>query len=156
MPRAVILKLAREENRGREDLLIEAEALAKLKHKSVAEIYALQFDHGRPFLAMEYVEGLNLRQWCEGHTVSPRQAARWMALLGEALSAAHKLGVIHRDIKPENMFPKPDCPINPLNLLSSILSLCFSQKCSSGLDSGPVFFLSVTHKRECVFVCVID
>jgi hypothetical protein len=52
------------------------------------------------------------------------------------------------EIKPENMFPKPDCPINPLNLLSSILSLCFDQKCSSGLDSGPVYSVIFTHERE--------
>ena len=59
---------------------------------------------GRPFLAMDLYDGGSMKEWLARRgLLSPAQAALVGAKIGEALAAAHELGVLHRDVKPNNI-----------------------------------------------------
>jgi serine/threonine protein kinase len=83
----------------------EARAASRIDHPNVMRIF--DFGHaegGRPYLALEYVEGPTLAETIAGRGALP--VPRALAILGqcaEALEAAHAVGVIHRDLKPSNI-----------------------------------------------------
>jgi WD40 repeat protein len=88
----------------RSRFLLEAEAVAQLHHPHIVQVYEFGEYNGRPYLAMEYVDGGSLWQrLARGTAVPPEQAARLVALLADAVSAAHQKGIIHRDLKPSNI-----------------------------------------------------
>ena len=84
-------------------LLVEAGASSRLQHPGIATFYESGQDDGVTYIAMEYVEGLTLRQCLrEGPLPETRALALASALL-EGLAHAHAAGIVHRDIKPENI-----------------------------------------------------
>jgi serine/threonine protein kinase len=83
----------------------EAEVLARLQHPHVVLIYEMGWYDGRPYLAMELVEGDTLaRRW----RWAPRRAAELVEALARAVHHAHRRGVIHRDLKPANVLLTAD------------------------------------------------
>jgi tetratricopeptide (TPR) repeat protein/predicted Ser/Thr protein kinase len=89
-------------------LLREAQAMAKLSHPNVAQVYEVGEVQGRIFLAMELVPGKTLRAWLrEGPHALPRllEVSRQA---GAGLCAAHHVGLVHRDFKPENVMVRDD------------------------------------------------
>ncbi len=103
LDRAVALKLLHPELAARAErrLLREAQALARLSHPNVVQVFEAGVAGGRPFIAMELLRGSTLAGW---------QASRppWRACLevylqaGRGLAAAHACGLLHRDFKPSN------------------------------------------------------
>jgi capsular polysaccharide biosynthesis protein len=81
----------------------EARALAKLSHPNIVAVHEFGQVNGLHYLIMEYVDGLNLRQFEQAGKLSPRQALQIIPQICEALQFAHDEGVVHRDIKPENV-----------------------------------------------------
>jgi tetratricopeptide (TPR) repeat protein len=81
----------------------EAEAVARLQHPNVVQVYEVGEQHGQPFLALELVEGPSLSEKLGGGPLSPRPAARLVAILARAVDHAHARGIIHRDLKPANV-----------------------------------------------------
>jgi hypothetical protein len=82
----------------------EAEALARLSHPGVVQIYEANERDGVPYIAMEFVPGLSLAQRLRtGPPVSPREAAELAAGVASGLAAAHARGITHRDVKPGNV-----------------------------------------------------
>jgi serine/threonine protein kinase len=82
----------------------EARLAANLNHRHLVTIHDFdQTDDGAVFIAMEYVEGQNLRDLIRQRSMTLNQAVRIAKQIAEGLSAAHQAGVIHRDIKPENI-----------------------------------------------------
>jgi non-specific serine/threonine protein kinase len=82
----------------------EARAAASLDHPNVVPVYAAGEHDGLLFIAMRYVEGVDLRSLlADGRGLEPARAARLVAQLGGALEAAHELGLVHRDVKPANV-----------------------------------------------------
>ncbi|WP_395737340.1 serine/threonine-protein kinase [Prosthecobacter sp.] len=80
----------------------EARALARLSHPHIVQVY----DFGEtplPYLLMEHVEGVNLRQAMQNGGLTAREALAIVPKLCDALHYAHEHGVLHRDIKPENI-----------------------------------------------------
>jgi serine/threonine protein kinase len=112
-PRRVALKLLDPSRPGQgsaERLLRrEARVLARLRHPSVAAIYeAGQTPDGRPFFAMERVEGVSLLAHAQQHGLSIRQRLELFATVCETVAYAHQRGVIHRDLKPSNVLVERD------------------------------------------------
>jgi len=85
-------------------LLREADAAGSLAHPDIVEIREAGSHQGQVYLAMEYVEGVNLGMHAtEGRMLPPRLVCEMCARVADALYFAHQRGVIHRDIKPANI-----------------------------------------------------
>lgn len=87
----------------------EAEALARLRHPNVVQIYGVGQDDGQPFLALEYVAGGSLARFTTGQPQDPLAAATLVEALARGVGAAHRAGLVHRDLKPANVLLEP-CP----------------------------------------------
>ncbi|MFT5467790.1 MAG: tRNA A-37 threonylcarbamoyl transferase component Bud32 [Verrucomicrobiales bacterium] len=81
----------------------EARALAQLNHPNIVSLYEFGEQGGFYFLAMEFVDGVNLRQAMDAGRFTPHQALEVIPGICNALEAAHAQGILHRDIKPENI-----------------------------------------------------
>jgi hypothetical protein len=82
---------------------VEAEAVARLQHPNVVQVYEVGEHQGCPYLALELVEGRTLAQQCGGTPQSPAQAAALLEVLAQAVQHAHERGIVHRDLKPGNV-----------------------------------------------------
>src|SRR5207245_6116622 len=86
----------------------EAEAVARATHANIVQIYDIKDYHGLYCMALEYVEGRNLRQYLEKKgTPDVMLALSIIRQVASALDRAGELGIIHRDIKPENILLTP-------------------------------------------------
>jgi formylglycine-generating enzyme required for sulfatase activity len=81
---------------------LEAEAVARLRHPNIVQVYESGEYDGRPYLVLELVEGKSLREFV-GEPVDPWASARLVETLARAVHHAHAQGVIHRDLKPANV-----------------------------------------------------
>ncbi|MCP4659073.1 MAG: serine/threonine protein kinase, partial [bacterium] len=89
-------------------LLREAQALARLNHPHVATVYDVGTYGEQVFIAMEYLEGLTLRDWLAQEPRTRRQILDIFLQAGQGLEAAHSAGLVHRDFKPGNVMVRPD------------------------------------------------
>jgi eukaryotic-like serine/threonine-protein kinase len=86
---------------------IEAEAAARMSHPNIVEIYEVDEYQGRPYFAMELVEGGSLDQRFNGRPQPARLAAQWVSALALAVEHAHAQKIVHRDLKPANVLLSP-------------------------------------------------
>jgi serine/threonine-protein kinase len=87
----------------------EAEAVARLQHPNVVQIHEVGEHEGRPFLALEFVDGGSLQPKVAGQAPpSEREAARLVETLARAVHAMHRRGILHRDLKPTNVLLTAD------------------------------------------------
>jgi WD40 repeat protein len=86
----------------------EAATAARLQHPHIVQIYEVGEQDGRPFLALEYVDGGSLAEKLAGTPQPPRAAAELVETLARAVQAAHDRGVVHRDLKPANVLLTAD------------------------------------------------
>ncbi len=98
--------LARPEAGAR--FLKEAEAVARLQHPQVVQIFRIGDYNGRPFLEMEYIDGGSLADRLDGRPWSPTEAAQLVESLAMAVHHAHLRGIVHRDLKPANILLTAD------------------------------------------------
>jgi hypothetical protein len=81
----------------------EALAVARLQHPGIVQIFEVGEADGKPFLALEFIDGGSLARKVKGKSLPPRQAARLVEDLAQAVHYAHQQGVVHRDLKPANI-----------------------------------------------------
>jgi tRNA A-37 threonylcarbamoyl transferase component Bud32 len=82
----------------------ETRIAIRLEHPNVVPVYEAGEIDGEMFIAMRFVDGLDLgKRLKQGSAIAPRALAEMAVMLGSALDAAHALGLVHRDIKPGNV-----------------------------------------------------
>jgi serine/threonine protein kinase len=82
----------------------EMRALSHIDHPGVVGIFDVgELPDGRPFLVIQYVNGVSLREELQDGPLAPARTARLLRQLASALGAAHAAGIAHRDVKPENI-----------------------------------------------------
>jgi serine/threonine-protein kinase len=81
----------------------EVQILARLEHPSVARLIDAGIEDGRAWVAIEYVRGLRIDEYCTTHKLSIPAIVKLVVQLSAAVSAAHALLVVHSDIKPANV-----------------------------------------------------
>jgi serine/threonine protein kinase len=86
----------------------EAEAVARLQHPGIVQIYDVGEQAGCPYLALEFVPGGSLADALDGTPLPARRAAQLVLALARAVHHAHQQGIIHRDLKPANVLLTPD------------------------------------------------
>jgi serine/threonine-protein kinase len=105
--RVVALKMVlAAEHAGAEQLArfrAEAEAVARLQHPHIVQVFEVGEVRGHPYFSLEYVEGGSLAQKLNGTPLPPSEAGRLVETLARAVHAAHLRGVVHRDLKPANV-----------------------------------------------------
>jgi WD40 repeat protein/serine/threonine protein kinase len=92
----------------------EGEAIARLRHPNIVQVYEVGEHEGLPFFSLEFCDGGSLDKKLAGNPLPPEQAARLVETLARAMQAAHDADVIHRDLKPANVLlqggPHPPAP----------------------------------------------
>ena len=82
----------------------ERDILARLAHPNIARLYDAGTDeHGRPYLALEYVEGLPIDEYLKRHPLGARERLMLFKQVATAVAYAHRHLIVHRDLKPSNV-----------------------------------------------------
>jgi hypothetical protein len=81
----------------------EAEMVARLQHPNIVQIHEIGEHEGRPFLALELVDGGSLAERLDGKLLPARESALLIETLARAVHYAHQRGIVHRDLKPGNV-----------------------------------------------------
>jgi serine/threonine protein kinase len=111
LKRAVALKFLpphlMDEPGLKERFLIEAQAAAALSHPNICVIHEIGESEGRPFIAMEYVDGETLRDKVRAGPLEPGEAVGLIDQVAAGLAEAHGKGITHRDVKSANIMVTP-------------------------------------------------
>ena len=83
--------------------LAEAEAAANLQHPNIVAIHEVGECDGQHYFSMDFVDGKNLADFCDGRPLPANQAAGLIATIADAVQFAHQRGILHRDLKPQNV-----------------------------------------------------
>src|SRR2546425_4195195 len=117
--RTVVIKVLPEELTVKETNLKrferEARLASSLDHPNICTIFDLDEAEGHHFIAMQYVEGRNVRQLVGGHPLELKSALLIAVQVTDALAAAHARGIIHRDIKSGNVMVTPSGQVKILD-----------------------------------------
>jgi len=105
VPQSVALKLVSMDLAGVSQSRFEREAqmLAALEHPAVARLIDAGVEEGRAWIAMEFVRGERIDQYCLRGHLTPREIVALLVQLADAVSVAHRMLVVHSDIKPANV-----------------------------------------------------
>jgi serine/threonine-protein kinase len=89
--------------------MTERRILASLSHPNIARLYdGGATDDGRPYLAMEYIDGQPITAYCDRHRLGIRERLAMILEVADAVRAAHAALVVHRDLKPSNILVTAD------------------------------------------------
>jgi WD40 repeat protein len=94
---------ASEGDTGFERFQREVQTVGRLRHPSIVSLLEAGSHEGKPYLAMDFVEGEDLSVVWRRTRITPRQSAVVLCQIAEAVAYAHGEGVLHRDLKPENV-----------------------------------------------------
>lgn len=82
----------------------ERQALSIMDHPNIAKVFEAGTTHdGRPYFAMEWIQGISLTDYCDKNQMSPRNRMELFLHVCHAVHHAHQKGILHRDLKPSNI-----------------------------------------------------
>jgi serine/threonine-protein kinase len=121
----------------------EAMAAARLTHPNIVQVYDWgRSEDGSAYMAMEYVDGQNLREILSAKgRLRPSVAARISAQVCAALETARRAGIVHRDIKPENILVTPEGQVKVADF-GLARALASSRATQAGVVLGTAAYLS--------------
>jgi tetratricopeptide (TPR) repeat protein/predicted Ser/Thr protein kinase len=110
LDRKVAIKILRapDGEGSRIRMIREAQALARVSHPNVVQVYEIGEREQLTFLVMEFVEGLTLGAWLAERPRPQREIVETFVAAGRGLAAAHEKGLVHRDFKPDNVMIRRD------------------------------------------------
>src|SRR6266508_1637967 len=96
-------------NRDRMERFIrEAKSAAALSHPNIAQIFEIGEHDGTHFIAMEFIDGVTLREKIHRERTELKKLLRYLQHVAEGLAKAHAAGIVHRDLKPDNIMVTRD------------------------------------------------
>jgi eukaryotic-like serine/threonine-protein kinase len=137
----------------------EARAASALSHPNVCVIHEVgETEDGRPFITMEHVDGVTLRQHLAGGGLPLGETLDIAIQVADALVAAHEAGIVHRDIKPENLMIRRDGYVKVLDFglakltensggFDSLTATTLLRTSTPGLVMGTVAYMSPEQAR---------
>jgi DNA helicase-2/ATP-dependent DNA helicase PcrA len=145
LQRVVAIKLLPPEYISQQDrrrrFFQEARAASALNHPHILTVYEVGEDDGKPYIAMEYVEGQTLRQKIKSRALPIKETLDISIQIAEGLGKAHEAGIIHRDLKPENLMSRQDGYAKILDF--GLAKLVAQRERSLAADSGQKTLLRV-------------
>jgi len=112
LDRKVAIKVMREDLQGgahgRSRMQREAQAMARLSHPNVVQVYEAGEFAGQVYVVMEFIKGQTLSDWLAAEERSWEETLEVYLQAGRGLAAAHRQGLVHRDFKPENVLVDGD------------------------------------------------
>src|SRR5262245_51144507 len=154
LKRQVAIKILRGELAANKTALqrfqSEAEAVASLTHAHIVQVYAIDEDQGLHYMALEYVDGRNLRDYLERKGVPDLPLAlEIMRQVASALERAGELGFVHRDIKPENILlsKRGEVKITDFGLSRAFATDAPIHLTQSGVTMGTPLYMSPEQVR---------
>ena len=130
-----------EAERIKEQFFREAETAGMLSHPNIVTIYDAGEDHDLSYIAMEYLDGYDLKEHARPDNLLPiRETIGYMADVAEALGYAHGKGVVHRDIKPANIMLCRGGMVKVTDF--GIARAMASSKTKTGVVKGTPFYMS--------------
>src|SRR5438309_2524445 len=121
-------------NRDRMERFVrEAKSAAALSHPNIAQIFEIGEHEGTHFIAMEFVEGVTLREKIHRERPELRKLFRCLQHVAEGLAKAHAAGIVHRDLKPDNIMVTRD---GHAKILDFGLAKLIEPQRPPGIDSG--------------------
>src|SRR5438477_3782442 len=137
--RKVALKILPAELASNQDrigrFVQEAKAAAALNHPNIAHIYEIGENDGVNFIAMEFIDGITLREKIHQEHTDLRKLLRFLQHASEGLAKAHAAGIVHRDLKPDNIMITRD---GHAKILDFGLAKLIEQQHLPGRDSSEV------------------
>ena len=113
LDRKVALKILPADVASKQDRMArfvrEAKAAAALNHPNIAHIYEIDDAGGHHFIAMEFIDGVTLREKIHREQAPLNELLRYLAQVAEGLSKAHAAAIVHRDLKPDNIMVTREC-----------------------------------------------
>jgi serine/threonine protein kinase len=127
---------------ARERFFREAETAGRLQHQNIVTIFDAGEEHDLAFIAMEFLKGRDLVDFCKGDNLLPMpKVLSIVARVAQALAYAHRQNVVHRDIKPANIMYEFDSDTVKVTDFG-IARITDSSKTRTGLVLGTPSFMS--------------
>ena len=125
----------------------ESQAVAKLNHPNIVNVFDVNQSDGVEYIVMELIEGITLKQYMRkrGSSLNWREALHFMTQILQALRHAHSRGIIHRDIKPQNIMVLRDGSVKVADF--GIARITDSQRTMTQEALGSVHYISPEQAR---------